>query len=82
MKMRTPPKIKTSLNGIKITSGELKKYVKRALKQGWTLTKLNNNHLKVIHPNGGHVIVTTTRVNGRSCMAYRQRFKKLGLDVS
>lgn len=83
MKMRNKPKVQTSLSGVKITSNELKKLVKRALKSGWTFTKLNNNHLKVVHPEGkGHVIVTTTRVNWRSCMAYRQNFKRLGLDVS
>jgi hypothetical protein len=70
----------TSIHEIKITSGEIKKWVKKAIDDGWMVEKKKDNHLLVINPeNNSRVTLTTTRVEGRTLLNYRAQLRRAGL---
>jgi hypothetical protein len=76
------PKYK-SVHDIKISSGEIKKWVAFAIEQGWFVEKKKDNHLLLINPqNGNSCILTTTKVEGRTLLNYRSQLRRAGLNVS
>lgn len=61
--------------------GDIRKLVKAARRQGWTVERTSGGHLRFAPPRGAYIVVSFSPSDHRSWLNARARLRRAGLEV-
>jgi hypothetical protein len=67
-------------HSLKITNSDLRKWVKKAIEEGWEVDFRKSNHILLINPaNKASATIPTNKISSRTVLNYRSILRRAGL---